>query len=265
VARIGIHASRNRALRKRHACPKLSLFRCGCADLPQRQRAHALNLATGQEVPGSPVEIQASYAGSGPHNDGNGHVIFDPGAYKERPGLLLLNGTVYTAWASHCDIAPYTSWIIGYDEKTLAQTSVLNLDPNGAPNSTFLSDGSGNSFWGSGAGPAADATGNIYALSANGPFDTTLRTMDWSNYSAQQFDTSDGKTSYVLFSYTKQLSNTERTQIRITIRHPNPVQIFLLDLVTMSFINLPLVVWDNGRTAKANVVVTSHPQLLIVQ
>jgi hypothetical protein len=90
-------------------------------------------------------------------------------------------------------------------------------------------------------------------------------TMDWSNYSAQQFDTSDGKTSYVLFSYTKQLSNTERTEIRITIRHPNPVQIFLLDLVTMSFINLPLVVWDNGQTAKANVVVTAHPQLLMVQ
>jgi hypothetical protein len=115
-------------------------------------------------------------------------------------------------------------------------------------------------------------------------------TMDWSNYSAQQFDTSDGKTSYVLFSYTNQLSNTEqqfdtsdgktsyvlfsytnqlsnteRTQIRITIRHPNPVKIFLLDLVTMSFMNLPLDVWDNGQTAKANVVVTSHPQLLIVQ
>jgi hypothetical protein len=90
-------------------------------------------------------------------------------------------------------------------------------------------------------------------------------TMDWSNYSAQQFDTSDGKTSYILFSYTKQLSNTERTQIRITIRHLNPVEIFLLDLVTMSFINLPLVVWDNGHTAKASVVVTSHPQLLIVQ
>ena len=89
--------------------------------------------------------------------------------------------------------------------------------------------------------------------------------MDWKNYSAQQFDTSDGKTSYVLFSYKVQLSNTERTQIRITIRHPNPVQILLLDLVTMSFINLPLVVWDNGQTAKANVVVTSHPQLLIVQ
>jgi hypothetical protein len=98
------------------------------------------------------------------------------------------------------------------------------------------------------------------------PFTEILSgTMDLNNYSAQQFDTSDGKTSYVLFSYTGQLPNTEGTQIRITIRHPNPVQIFLLDLVTMSFINLPLVVWDNGQTAKANVAVTSHPQLLIVQ
>jgi FG-GAP-like repeat len=136
------------------------------------QRLHALSLATGQGV--GLVEIQASYPGSGPHNDGHGQVIFDPRAYKERPGLLLLNGIVYTAWSSHCDIAPYTSWIIGYNETTLAKVSVLNCDPNGPPNNTFLSDGSGNAFWNSGAGPAADANGNIYALSANGPFDTTL-------------------------------------------------------------------------------------------
>jgi len=136
------------------------------------QRLFALNLATGQEV--GVVPIQASYPGSGPHNDGRGHVTFDPGAYKERPGLLLLNGIVYTAWSSHCDIAPYTSWMIGYSETTLAQVVVLNFDPNGPRNNTFLSDGSGNAFWNSGAGPAADASGNIYALSANGPFDTTL-------------------------------------------------------------------------------------------
>jgi hypothetical protein len=138
------------------------------------QRLHALSLATGQEVAGSPIEIQASYPGTGPDNDGRGHVLFDPGAYKERPGLLLLNGIVYTAWSSHCDNPPYTGWIIGYDEKTLGQTTVLNVDPNGPPNGTFLSDGSGNSFWSSGAGPAADADGNIYALSANGPFDRTF-------------------------------------------------------------------------------------------
>lgn len=136
------------------------------------QRLYALSLATGQHD--GFIEIQASYPGLGPHNDGHGHVIFDPGAYKERPGLLLINGVVYTAWSSHCDIAPYTSWIIGYSETTLAKTTVLNLDPNGPPNNTFLSDGSGNAFWNSGAGPAADKNGNIFALTANGPFHTTL-------------------------------------------------------------------------------------------
>ena len=135
------------------------------------QRLYALNLATGQAV--GVVEIQASYPGSGPNNDGHGHVIFDPAKYKERASLLLLNGIVYTAWSSHCDIPKYTGWIIGYNEKTLVQATVLNVDPNGTA--------SGNSFWGSGAGPAADAVGNIYALSANGPFDTTLTSAGFPN------------------------------------------------------------------------------------
>ena len=42
-----------------------------------------------------------------------------------------MNGVVYTGWASHCDIRPYTGWIMGYSESTLAQTSVLNVTPNG--------------------------------------------------------------------------------------------------------------------------------------
>jgi hypothetical protein len=86
----------------------------------------------------------------------------------------LLNGIIYTTWASHCDIAPYTSWIIAYDETSLQQVRVPNLDPNGGAPSSILPDGSGNAFWSSGAGPAADANGFIYALTANGPFETTL-------------------------------------------------------------------------------------------
>jgi hypothetical protein len=91
-------------------------------------------------------------------------VTFDPAQYKERAGLLLLNGTVYIAFSSHCDIEPYTGWVMGYNENSLAQTAVVNLTPNG-------SEGS---IWQSGAGPAADATGNIYFLDANGTFDTSL-------------------------------------------------------------------------------------------
>ena len=58
------------------------------------QRLYALKLATGQAV--GVVEVRASYPGSGPNNDGHGHVIFDPAQYKERASLLLLNGIVYT-------------------------------------------------------------------------------------------------------------------------------------------------------------------------
>jgi hypothetical protein len=131
---------------------------------------HALDLTTGAELEGGPVTVQATYPGTGANSSG-GQVVFDPKQYKERAALLLLNGVIYTSWASHCDINPYTGWIMGYNQTTLAQTSVLNLTPNG-------SEGS---IWQSGGGLAADAQGNIYALIANGTFDTTLDTNNFPN------------------------------------------------------------------------------------
>jgi hypothetical protein len=127
------------------------------------QRFHALDLALGTELFGGPVDVQATYPGTG-DNSNSGQVTFDPGQYAERSGLLLLNGVIYTGWTSHCDIRPYTGWIMGYSESTLAQTSVLNVTPNG-------NEGS---IWMAGAGLAADSSGNIYFLDANGAFDTTL-------------------------------------------------------------------------------------------
>jgi hypothetical protein len=53
---------------------------------------------------------------------------------------------------------------MGYSEQTLHQTTVLNITPNG-------SEGA---IWMSGGGPAADASGYIYLLAANGTFDTAL-------------------------------------------------------------------------------------------
>jgi hypothetical protein len=120
------------------------------------QRLHALDVTTGSEIAGSPTEITASYS--------SGKVVFNPGYYAERAALLLLNGSIYMGWTSHCDGLPYTGWLMGYSEATLAQTSVLNLTPNGSQGS----------IWMSGAGLAADANGSIYFLDANGTFDTTL-------------------------------------------------------------------------------------------
>jgi hypothetical protein len=126
------------------------------------QRLHALDLVTLAERPNSPVVIQATYPGTA--NNSVGMTSFQPGQYEERAGLLLLSGTVYTAWTSHCDQTPYNGWIIGYDESTLVQSQVLNVTPNG-------SEGA---IWQAGGGMAADSAGNIYALVANGTFDTTL-------------------------------------------------------------------------------------------
>jgi uncharacterized protein (TIGR03437 family) len=121
-------------------------------------RLHALDIRTGKELPASPVEIKASVPGIG---DGGATVTFVPQSYKQRAALLLANGVVYTAWSSNCDNAPYHGWIIGYRADTLQQVAVYNTTPNST----------GASFWGAGAGPASDANGNLFVVSANGDFD----------------------------------------------------------------------------------------------
>ena len=122
------------------------------------QRLHALDVTTGVELFSGPKEIAATFPNA------SGQTTFDPGQYKERPGLLLLNGVVYLSFSSHCDGGAYTGWIMGYNEKSLAQMAVINIGPNGG----------GPSIWMSGGGPAADSSGNIYVLAGNGAFETTL-------------------------------------------------------------------------------------------
>ena len=129
------------------------------------QRLHALDVTTGAELFGGAKNVQASFPGTGAGSVG-GMVTFDPKQYKERAALLLINGSIVTSWASHCDIDPYTGWIIAHDASTLAQTGVLNITPNG-------SEGA---FWMAGGGPAADTAGNFYLLAGNGTFETTLDT-----------------------------------------------------------------------------------------
>ena len=127
------------------------------------QRLHALHLTTGTEAFGGPVEVLATYPGTG-DNSANGNVVFDPSQYYERAGLVLSNGVVYTTWASRHDCRPYTSWVIGYDEHTLAQVRVLNLTHNGRQGG----------IWQSGVAPAVDSNGFLYAMLGNGSFETTL-------------------------------------------------------------------------------------------
>jgi len=87
--------------------------------------------------------------------------VFDAAWQLQRPGLLLLNGTVYMAFASHEDFPPYHGWIFGYTYSasagTYTQTQVFNVSP----------DGIEGGIWMSGQGLASDGT-SIYPLTSNG-------------------------------------------------------------------------------------------------
>jgi hypothetical protein len=124
------------------------------------QRLHALDVTTGAELLNGPVEISAAFPAGGTATSS-----FDPKAYEERAALLLSNGTIYTSWTSHCDHTPYGGWIIAYAQSTLARSGVLNVAANSS---------SGPAIWMAGGGPAADSSGNIYLLTANGAFETTM-------------------------------------------------------------------------------------------
>jgi hypothetical protein len=121
-----------------------------------RHQLRALDIATGQDRPGSPVIISATTTSNA------GHVVdFNSLHQKNRPGLLLMNGTVYLAFGSnYCNDSNY-SWVLGYDASTLQQTGVFNTNP----------DHGLTSIWQAGGGLAADDQGFIYPLTSEGNFD----------------------------------------------------------------------------------------------
>ena len=123
-------------------------------------RLHAIDITTGAEKAPGPVSVTATVPGTG---DGGSTVSLDGLHHLNRPGLLLLNGTIYLAYASHCDDTPYHGWLFSYNAGTFTQTGLEITTPNG---------GLGG-YWMSGAGVAGDSNANIFIASGNGDFDTT--------------------------------------------------------------------------------------------
>src|SRR5262249_26606076 len=116
------------------------------------QRIHALSLVDGSEKFSGPTDITSALTvpGTGVGASG-GNVGYDPKIENQRPGLALVNGVVYVAWASHGDQGPYHGWVIGYSAGNLAQAPVLfNTSPNASQGG----------IWMSGGAPAADNSGN---------------------------------------------------------------------------------------------------------
>lgn len=127
------------------------------------QTLHAIDITTGAEKFGGPVNISGSVPGTGAGSQ-NGTVYFDTLKDVQRAGLLLLNGTVYIGWAG-----AEHGWIMGYNATTLKQTAIFNTTPNAQLGGV----------WGSGNGLVADPAGNIYAAVGDALFDANSGGSDY--------------------------------------------------------------------------------------
>ena len=134
------------------------------------QRIHAVNIITGAEREGSPAVIAASVKGTGAGTSG-GNVGFNPATQLNRPGLLLVNGVVYAAFASHCDTGVYHGWILGYsyDGTKFSQALAFNVSPNGSKGG----------IWQAGVGLSSDGA-NIYVVVGNGSTNPSAAALDLS-------------------------------------------------------------------------------------
>jgi hypothetical protein len=124
------------------------------------QRLHAIDITTGNEETGSPINIAATVPGTG---SGGTTVMFSAKQQNQRPGLALANGTVYIGWSSHEDSSPWYGWVMAYQYNgtTFTQIAAFNTTPN-------TLDGG---VWMAGEAPAVDSSGNVYVSTGNGNFD----------------------------------------------------------------------------------------------
>jgi hypothetical protein len=122
---------------------------------PARWYMDAVSVASGAEEPGFPVQL------SGKAQNAEGQT-FQPTTQLQRPGLLLLEGVVYAAFGSSCDIPPWQGWVFG-------------VSTGGVVKARWVADQSGNGagIWQSGAGLTSDGPGSILLSTGNGEAPTT--------------------------------------------------------------------------------------------
>jgi hypothetical protein len=123
-------------------------------------RLHALDLGSLTDKV-TPEVVAAS------HTLTNGKTFtFNATYQRQRPALLLANGSIYAGFGSFCDFAGNLSrgWLLGWTAGSLAPFPSNQLLDQQATNrdSFFLS-----SIWMSGYGPATDDAGNILFVTGN--------------------------------------------------------------------------------------------------
>src|SRR5271163_5015620 len=126
-------------------------------------RLHALDLGSLADKV-TPQVISAS------HELNNGTTFHFNATYqRQRPGLLLANGSIYAGFGSFCDFAANLSrgWLLGWTAGSLQpfpSNQVFDVQSS-SPDNFFLS-----SIWMSGYGLAADDAGNILFVTGNSDY-----------------------------------------------------------------------------------------------
>ncbi|MDQ1686451.1 MAG: hypothetical protein QOC82_3188 [Frankiaceae bacterium] len=116
---------------------------------------HALDIITGAEEPGWPVALAGA-----PVNDPD-HA-FQPQMQLQRAGLLMLDGVVYAAFASHCDETPTRGYVMGVRTGATPQlTTIWTTAPTDPVNGQT-------GIWMSGSGIMSDGSGRMFVATGNG-------------------------------------------------------------------------------------------------
>ena len=124
-------------------------------DGPQgiRYKLHALDPASGAERKSAVIGVSSV----DPSQPCKRQSAFNPCTQKQRSALLLSDGVLYIGLGGDGSRGA----LFAFDAASLTQKAFWSTTPTGA-------DGG---IWQSGQGPAADAEGNVYVMTANGTFD----------------------------------------------------------------------------------------------
>jgi iron transport multicopper oxidase len=112
---------------------------------------HAIELSNGNELPNFPVQITGEAQNLAPEV-----VPFEPVQLLQRPALLMMNGVVYAAFGSHCDISPFEGWIVG-----------VSATSGQVVTKWATSAAHGGSIWQSGGGLVSDGPNRILFSTGN--------------------------------------------------------------------------------------------------
>ncbi len=109
----------------------------------------AIDLASGAEREGFPVQL------SGTAQNASGQ-SFQAATQLQRPGLLLMNGVVYAAFGSDCDVPPWQGWVFGVSTAGQVRARWVSVP-----------SGNGGGTWQSGAGITSDGPGTLLISTGN--------------------------------------------------------------------------------------------------